>query len=144
MFGDEAAALTAALRRRLPGRGWCPVPPAAEPSFAAVAALVEAPCTGWHGPLELVGTPFQLRVWEALRAIPCGHVTTYGEVAAAIGTPRAARAVAAACGANALAVVVPCHRVGPVDGSLGGFRWGLTRKRALQAREAGAATLIPR
>jgi AraC family transcriptional regulator of adaptative response/methylated-DNA-[protein]-cysteine methyltransferase len=136
LLGDTREALEAALSHRLPGRAWRAVEPPEEPAFAAVTALLEAPGSGWTGPLELTGTPFQRRVWEALRAIPCGAVASYGEVAAALGAPRAARAVAAACGANALAVVVPCHRVGPADGSLGGFRWGAARKLALRAREA--------
>ncbi|MEB3223259.1 MAG: methylated-DNA--[protein]-cysteine S-methyltransferase [Candidatus Sericytochromatia bacterium] len=135
--GDADDCLREALRRRLPGHPWLPVPPSEEPAFAAVLALIATPAAGWAGPpLVLTGTPFQRRVWEALRAIPCGRIVTYGQLAATLGAPRATRAVAAAVGANALAVVVPCHRVGFADGGLGGFRWGLARKRALRAREA--------
>ncbi|MES1256698.1 MAG: methylated-DNA--[protein]-cysteine S-methyltransferase, partial [Acidobacteriota bacterium] len=85
-------------------------------------------------------TAFQQRVWQALRHIPVGATASYAEIAARIGTPRAVRAVANACGANPLAVVIPCHRVVRTDGSLSGYRWGVERKRELLAREGvGAA-----
>ncbi|SIO64851.1 methylated-DNA-[protein]-cysteine S-methyltransferase/AraC family transcriptional regulator, regulatory protein of adaptative response / methylated-DNA-[protein]-cysteine methyltransferase [Singulisphaera sp. GP187] len=77
------------------------------------------------------GTPFQQRVWESLRAIPRGQTRSYGEVAAAIGHPRAARAVGAACGINPVSLLVPCHRVVASGGALGGYGWGLERKKAL-------------
>jgi AraC family transcriptional regulator of adaptative response/methylated-DNA-[protein]-cysteine methyltransferase len=83
------------------------------------------------------GTAFQRRVWEALREIPVGETTSYANVAARIGAPKAVRAVAQACAANALAVAIPCHRVVRIDGDLSGYRWGVDRKRALLAREAG-------
>ncbi len=86
-------------------------------------------------PLDIIGTAFQARVWEALRRIPAGETCSYADVAAQIGRPAAARAVARACGDNPLAVVVPCHRVVGRDGSLRGYRWGIERKRALLARE---------
>jgi AraC family transcriptional regulator, regulatory protein of adaptative response / methylated-DNA-[protein]-cysteine methyltransferase len=86
-------------------------------------------------PLDLHGTPFQHTVWDALRAIPLGQTRTYSQLAASIGRPTATRAVASACGANPVAVLVPCHRVIAADGSLGGYRWGLARKRALLERE---------
>ena len=88
-------------------------------------------------PLDVAGSRFQCRVWEALRAIPRGEVRSYGEVAAAIGAPSAFRAVANACGANPLAVAIPCHRVVARSG-LGGYRYGVERKRRLLAREGGA------
>ena len=88
-------------------------------------------------PLDIRGTVFQRQVWEALRAIPAGETRSYGEVAAGIGRPGAVRAVARACGANAVAVAVPCHRVVARDGGLAGYRWGVARKRALLARERG-------
>ena len=87
-------------------------------------------------PLDLRGTAFQARVWEALRRIPAGEVRTYAEVAAEIDSPGASRAVGQACGANPLALIVPCHRVVRSDGGLGGYRWGLEVKRALLAAEA--------
>ncbi len=88
-------------------------------------------------PLDLAGTAFQQRVWKALREIPVGEKRSYREVAAAIGRPRAVRAVARACGTNRLAVVVPCHRVVREDGSLAGYKWGVARKRRLLESEAG-------
>jgi O-6-methylguanine DNA methyltransferase len=88
-------------------------------------------------PLDLRGTPFQRAVWAALRRIPPGRTETYGEVAARIGRPGAARAVARACAANPVALLVPCHRVVPASGGTGCWRWGVARKRALLAREAG-------
>lgn len=97
-------------------------------------------------PTDVAGTPFQQRVWDALRAIPAGETRSYTEVAAAIGAPRAVRAVAGACASNHLAFVIPCHRVVREDGSLGGYRWGLERKRQLLAREHGVVVrrLAPR
>jgi AraC family transcriptional regulator of adaptative response/methylated-DNA-[protein]-cysteine methyltransferase len=84
------------------------------------------------------GTAFQQRVWQALREIPAGRTVSYSCIARRIGTPEAVRAVARACGANALAVAIPCHRVVRTDGALSGYRWGVERKRALLAREAAA------
>jgi len=86
-------------------------------------------------PLDVLGTPFQRQVWQALQTIPVGERRTYAEVAAALGKPTAARAVANACAANPAALVIPCHRVVRHDGSLGGYRWGLERKQALLANE---------
>jgi AraC family transcriptional regulator of adaptative response/methylated-DNA-[protein]-cysteine methyltransferase len=88
--------------------------------------------------LDLVGTPFQARVWAALRAIPRGEVRTYGAVARAVGAPRAARAVGSACGANPVAIVVPCHRVVPAGGGVGSYAYGADRKRLLLRREGWA------
>ena len=87
-------------------------------------------------PLDIRGTAFQQRVWAALRKIPVGETRTYAELAGAIGVPKAARAVASACAANVLAVVIPCHRIVRGDGDLAGYRWGRERKGALLAREA--------
>src|SRR5690606_27040468 len=86
-------------------------------------------------PLDLRGTAFQIKVWRFLLQVPEGEVMSYGEVAAGIGQPAAVRAVASACGANRVAVLVPCHRVLRGDGGIGGYRWGVARKRALLARE---------
>jgi AraC family transcriptional regulator, regulatory protein of adaptative response / methylated-DNA-[protein]-cysteine methyltransferase len=88
-------------------------------------------------PLDLRGTPFQQRVWDALRTIPAGSTRSYGELARQIGLPRAARAVGAACGRNPVALLVPCHRAVRHDGDPGGYHWGLDRKRALLEREQG-------
>ncbi|MDQ3227384.1 MAG: methylated-DNA--[protein]-cysteine S-methyltransferase, partial [Chloroflexota bacterium] len=86
-------------------------------------------------PLDAPGTPFQRQVWNALQAIPAGERRTYGEVAASLGKPDAARAVASACAANPVAIVIPCHRVVRADGETGGYRWGAERKQALLALE---------
>ena len=95
--------------------------------------------TAFDLPLAPTGTPFQRRVWDALARIPAGRTATYAEVAAAIGSPAAVRAVAQACASNALAVAIPCHRVVRSDGALSGYRWGVDRKRALIERERSAA-----
>jgi AraC family transcriptional regulator of adaptative response/methylated-DNA-[protein]-cysteine methyltransferase len=87
-------------------------------------------------PLDIRGTVFQQRVWQALQAIPPGETASYRQVAESIGSPRAVRAVAGACAANSLAVAVPCHRVVRNDGGLSGYRWGVERKRALLEKEA--------
>src|SRR5690606_14894223 len=103
--------------------------------LAGVVAAVESPSRRVQMPLDPRGTPFQRLVWGELRRIPAGETASYAEVARRIGRPRSARAVARACGANPLAVVVPCHRVVGSDGALSGYRWGVERKRALLARE---------
>ena len=104
-----------------------------------IVGFITAPARTLDLPLDIRGTAFQARVWRALRKIPLGKTATYSEIAAAIGQPRAVRAVAQACAANKLALVVPCHRVIRRDGDLGGYRWGVERKRALLARERSAA-----
>jgi len=104
---------------------------------AQVIAFVEAPRIGLGLPLDVRGSAFQQRVWQALRDIPCGSTASYGDIAARIGAPKAVRAVAQACAANALAVAIPCHRVVRHDGALSGYRWGVQRKQALLQREAG-------
>jgi len=86
-------------------------------------------------PLDLRGTEFQQQVWALLRKIPPGRTRSYAEIAAALGNPRATRAVARACASNRIAVVIPCHRVVRTDGTLGGYRWGVDRKERLLARE---------
>jgi AraC family transcriptional regulator of adaptative response/methylated-DNA-[protein]-cysteine methyltransferase len=106
-----------------------------EALVARAVALVEHPAGGTDLPLDLRGTAFQQRVWQALRAIPPGSTTTYTELATRLGMPRAVRAVAGACAANRVAVAIPCHRVVRRDGDLAGYRWGIERKEALIARE---------
>lgn len=110
-----------------------------EQLVARVVAFVEAPQIGLDLPLDVRGTAFQQRVWQALRAIPPGMTVTYAELARRIGAPRAVRAVGAACGANPIAVAIPCHRVVRSDGDLSGYRWGIARKRTLLDIEAAAA-----
>jgi AraC family transcriptional regulator of adaptative response/methylated-DNA-[protein]-cysteine methyltransferase len=107
-----------------------------ERTVAAAITMVERPAAGFDLPLDVRGTAFQRRVWEALRAIPAGRTASYSDVAAAIGAPSAVRAVAGACAANSIALAIPCHRVVRTDGSLSGYRWGVERKRELLAREA--------
>jgi AraC family transcriptional regulator of adaptative response/methylated-DNA-[protein]-cysteine methyltransferase len=102
---------------------------------ATVAAALKRPGSAPSIPLDLAGTAFQWRVWQALTTIPAGETRTYQQLARSLGKPRAVRAVASACAANKLAVVVPCHRVIRSDGSLGGYRWGLPRKAALLEQE---------
>ena len=105
--------------------------------MAQVVGLVEAPAIGLDLPLDVRGTVFQQRVWQALREIPAGSTVSYAELARRIGAPQGARAVAGACAANALAVAIPCHRVVRNDGALSGYRWGVERKQALLEREGG-------
>ena len=102
---------------------------------AQVVALVQAPGVGLSLPLDLRGTLFQRQVWQVLRGIPPGQTLSYAQVAERLGQPKAARAVARACAANAVALAVPCHRVVRGDGGLSGYRWGVDRKRALLLRE---------
>jgi AraC family transcriptional regulator of adaptative response/methylated-DNA-[protein]-cysteine methyltransferase len=108
---------------------------------ARVVGFVEAPSAA-NGemldlPLDIRGTAFQQKVWQALRSIPAGSTASYAEIARRIDRPKAVRAVAQACAANDLAVAIPCHRVVRSDGDLSGYRWGVDRKRALLEREAG-------
>ncbi|WP_254070322.1 bifunctional DNA-binding transcriptional regulator/O6-methylguanine-DNA methyltransferase Ada [Acidisphaera sp. L21] len=127
---------TAALQSRFPRAQL----EAAEAGFgdwvAQVVAHVDAPRDSFTLPLDIQGTAFQRRVWEVLRSIPPGATSSYAQVAAQLGNPKAVRAVAGACAANKLAVVVPCHRVVGSNGALSGYRWGVQRKRALLDREA--------
>jgi AraC family transcriptional regulator of adaptative response/methylated-DNA-[protein]-cysteine methyltransferase len=105
---------------------------------ASVVQLIRKPNEAVRLPLDIRGTAFQQEVWQQLRAIPCGSTMSYSQVAAAIGHPTAARAVAGACAANPIAVVIPCHRVIAADGGLGGYRWGIKRKlRLLQGEQSG-------
>lgn len=109
-----------------------------EKLVACAVGFVEAPALGLELPLDVRGTAFQQRVWQALREIPAGSTASYSEIAARIGAPRSVRAVAGACAANPLAVAIPCHRVVRHDGGVSGYRWGVERKRALLARETKA------
>jgi AraC family transcriptional regulator of adaptative response/methylated-DNA-[protein]-cysteine methyltransferase len=103
---------------------------------AQVVGFIEAPVMGLNLPLDVRGTAFQQRVWRALREVPPGATVSYTDIAERIGAPKAVRAVAQACAANQLAVVIPCHRVVRRDGDISGYRWGVERKRALLLREA--------
>lgn len=136
LLGDDDAELIADLCRRFPRAEAIAADTAFQETVDAVVALVEEPKLGLSLPLDIRGTAFQERVWQALRAIPAGETRSYAELAQAIGAPGAQRAVAGACAANSLAIAVPCHRVVRGDGSLSGYRWGADRKRHLLLREA--------
>lgn len=135
LLGDDPDALVRDLQDRFPNAELTGGDAAFEAWMARVIGLVEAPGRGFDLPLDIGGTAFQQRVWAALRKIPVGSTASYAEIARAIGAPSAMRAVALACGANHLAVAIPCHRVVRSDGSLSGYRWGVERKRDLLARE---------
>jgi AraC family transcriptional regulator, regulatory protein of adaptative response / methylated-DNA-[protein]-cysteine methyltransferase len=136
-FGETDAELLAEASARLGRASIKPADARTREWTGAVAALVDSPAAADAAelPLDVHGTAFQHLVWAALRRIPAGETTTYSELAETIGRPTATRAVAAACGANPAAVVVPCHRVIGTDGSMRGYRWGIARKRALLDRE---------
>ena len=136
LMGDDAAALVRDLQDRFARATLIGGDEAFEKLVAKVVGFVEAPRLGLDLPLDVRGTAFQLRVWQALREIPAGRTVSYTEVARRIGAPASSRAVASACAANTLAVAIPCHRVVRTDGSLSGYRWGVERKRELLEREA--------
>ena len=135
LLGDEPQALAHDLERRFPRAALIGADGEFEQLVAKVVGLVENPRVGATLPLDIRGTAFQQRVWKALSKIPAGKTMTYSDIAHAIGSPKAVRAVAQACAANALAVAIPCHRVVRTDGGLSGYRWGVERKRSLLARE---------
>ncbi len=135
-LGDDPNELVEELQDRFPRASLIGGDAAFEKRVAQVVGLVEAPGTGSDLPLDIRGTAFQQRVWAALRQIPAGRTLSYAELAEKIGDPKAVRAVAGACAANTLAMLVPCHRIVRTDGSLSGYRWGVERKRALLSREA--------
>ena len=136
LMGDDPEPLVVDLQNRFPAARLIGADRDYERTVAVVIGMVEQPGTGAALPLDVRGTVFQRRVWEALSAIPPGATATYAEIARMIGSPAAVRAVAGACAANALAVAIPCHRVVRSDGSLSGYRWGVERKRELLQREA--------
>lgn len=138
LLGDSPDELSRDLQHRFPGVSLIHHDHGQSPSVTSVLALIEAPASGVDLPLDIRGTPFQQRVWQALRGIPGGTTATYSEIAHQIGSPRATRAVAQACAANSLAVAIPCHRVVRQDGNLSGYRWGIERKRILLDREASS------
>ncbi len=139
LMGDNPEALVKDLQDRFSNAKLLGGDRDFEKTVAKVVGLIEAPRIGFELPLDVRGTAFQQRVWQALREIPVGSTATYAEIANRIGLPKAVRAVAQACGANALAVAIPCHRVVRTDGELSGYRWGIERKRALLDREKEAA-----
>ena len=135
LFADEPAQLLADLEQRFPQATLQQADASFAKTVAQVVGFIETPAAGLNLPLDIRGTVFQQRVWQALQNIPVGQTASYREIAEHIGSPRAVRAVAGACAANALAVAIPCHRVVRNDGALSGYRWGVERKRALLDRE---------
>jgi len=138
LLGDDPDALARDLQDKFPRAHLIGGDKAFEQIVAKVVGFVEAPGVGLDLPLDVRGTAFQQRVWQALRKIPVGTTASYSDIAKQIGSPSAVRAVAQACAANMLAVAIPCHRVVRNDGALSGYRWGVERKRALLDREASA------
>jgi AraC family transcriptional regulator of adaptative response/methylated-DNA-[protein]-cysteine methyltransferase len=140
LFGEEDAALERDLRARFGTAGVREDAPGLAAVAKQVVGLIESPATTpFDLPLDAHGTPFQHRVWQALRETDAGSTASYAQIAARIGAPKSARAVARACAANPLAVAIPCHRVVRGDGALSGYRWGVRRKRLLLQREGCAA-----
>ncbi len=137
-MGDDPDELVRDLQDRFPRASLAGGDQDFERTVARVVAFVESPGLGLDLPLDVRGTAFQQRVWQALRAIPAGETVSYTQIAERIGAPKAVRAVAQACGANALAVAIPCHRVVRNDGAISGYRWGVDRKRQLLERESRA------
>ena len=135
-LGDDPEALLRELQDRFPRAELIGGDAGFERLVAQVVGLVEHPNIGVELPLDVRGTAFQQRVWQALRQVPAGQTASYAQIAQCIGSPKAVRAVAQACASNTLAVAIPCHRVVRSDGALSGYRWGVERKRALLDREA--------
>ena len=134
-LGDDPQALVRQLQDQFCNAQLVGGDSAFEQHVAQVIGFVEQPAIGLELPLDVRGSAFQQRVWQALRAVPAGQTASYAEIARRIGQPSATRAVAQACAANPLAVAIPCHRVVRSDGALSGYRWGVERKAALLARE---------
>jgi AraC family transcriptional regulator, regulatory protein of adaptative response / methylated-DNA-[protein]-cysteine methyltransferase len=136
-FGPSAKVLRDRLRARFPKATLRGPDPGLRQAMAGVLSLLDDPRGRRPAlPLDVEGTSFQRRVWRALSRIPAGTTATYAEIAARVGSPKAARAVARACAANPVAVAIPCHRVVRADGGPGGYRWGIERKKKLLEREA--------
>jgi AraC family transcriptional regulator of adaptative response/methylated-DNA-[protein]-cysteine methyltransferase len=135
LMGDDPELLARDLQDRFPNAELRGAEADFEQTVAKVVGLVEAPAIGLDLPLDVRGTAFQQRVWQALREIPAGATVSYAELAARVGLPTGARAIAGACAANPIAVAIPCHRVVRNDGAISGYRWGVERKHALLERE---------
>jgi AraC family transcriptional regulator of adaptative response/methylated-DNA-[protein]-cysteine methyltransferase len=136
LLGDDPNGLVRELQDRFPKARLIGADRNYEALVARVVGFIEAPRLGLDLPLDVRGTAFQRRVWQALQGVPIGQTVSYTEIAQRIGSPNAKRAVAGACAANHLAVAIPCHRVVRNDGSLSGYAWGVERKQALLTREA--------
>lgn len=138
LIGDDPRLLVSDLQKQFPKTDLIANEGSCGDLVAKVVGLIEKPGLGLDLPLDIRGTAFQQRVWRTLKEIPVGSTASYGDIAKLLGMPKAVRAVAQACGANSLAVAIPCHRVIGNDGSLSGYRFGTERKRALLEREARA------
>ena len=131
LIGSRQAALTAELKRRFPSSNIRKGSKMLKQSAAKISKLIDNPKSVAEFPLDIRGTDFQRRVWAALQKIPPGKTASYSEIAKKIQAPKAVRAVAGACAANALSIIIPCHRVVRNDGALSGYYWGVERKRKL-------------
>jgi AraC family transcriptional regulator of adaptative response/methylated-DNA-[protein]-cysteine methyltransferase len=134
-LADNPESLVRDLQARFSQAELSGADPDVEQLIAQVADFIENPALALDLPLDVRGTAFQQRVWQALREVPAGTTISYSKMAQRIGAPKAVRAVAGACAANTLAVAIPCHRVVRTDGSLSGYRWGIERKAELLRRE---------
>ncbi len=140
MMGEERDVLRAELQKRFPRAVLSEKDSGAEAGAAGVVDMIESPGGDPKVTIDMGGTEFQQKVWRALLEIPPGTTSTYAEIATRIGTPNAVRAVGTACGANLIAVVIPCHRVVSSSGRLSGYRWGIERKQTLLEREASKSS----
>jgi AraC family transcriptional regulator of adaptative response/methylated-DNA-[protein]-cysteine methyltransferase len=131
LIGSKKAQLIAELQRRFPGSTFRKGSAQLMKSAAKISQLIERPQSKMDLPLDIRGTDFQRRVWSALRKIPAGKTVSYSDIAQKIKAPKAVRAVAGACAANVLSIIIPCHRVVRSDGALSGYYWGVGRKRKL-------------
>jgi AraC family transcriptional regulator of adaptative response/methylated-DNA-[protein]-cysteine methyltransferase len=138
LLGDDPDLLVRDLQDKFPKAELIGGDAIFEQLVSKVVGFVEDPCLGLNLPLDIRGTAFQERVWKTLREIPAGVVVSYSQIAERIGSPKAVRAVAQACGANSIAVAIPCHRVVRQDGDISGYRWGVERKRELLKRETSS------
>lgn len=134
-FDDSKKVLRERLFARFPRASLREDKPSLAAHFKVLAAFLKQPQLGLSLPLDIRGTIFQQRVWQALQKIPVGRTATYGQIARRIGAPKAVRAVGSACGANPVALAIPCHRVVPTGGGIGFYRWGVKRKEALLRAE---------
>ena len=142
MLGDDPSIMRSTLHQRFPETPLSEVDAVTDSVHTLIVSLIEHPREAQVIPMHMGGTPFQQSVWRLLQDIPVGTTMSYTEVAERLGRPKSARAVAQACAANKIAVVIPCHRVVRSDGSLSGYRWGVERKRALLLREGALKSTI--
>ena len=142
LLGDDLDAMQQDLQQRFPDARLTLADNRFSHTVAQIADFINMPSRGLSFPLDIRGTPFQQKVWQALLEIPAGKTSSYTDIASRMGAPKSVRAVAGACAANALAVAIPCHRVVRSDGALSGYRWGVERKRALLERERTGSTFV--